>query len=57
MQAYQQGRYADAEALFKAVLEIDQKSLGPEHPKVGNSLNNIAEVYSALGRYASTGMP
>ena len=47
-----QGRYADAEPLFKRSLAIREKALGPDHPDVAQSLNNLAELYQAQGRYA-----
>ncbi len=28
-----------------------EKALGPEHPDVGTSLNNLAELYRAQGKY------
>ena len=46
-----QGRYAEADPLFKRALAIDEKALGPEHPDVGQSLNNLAAVYLYQGRY------
>ena len=45
-----QGRYGDAEPLFKRSLGIREKTLGPEHPGVAASLNNLAGLYSAQGR-------
>ena len=33
-------------------MAIREKALGPEHPDVGNSLNNLATLYYTLGRYA-----
>ncbi len=90
-----QGRYAEAEPLYKRALAIREKALGPDHPDVGTlaqqpgravpepraatprpsrstsarsrsarrrwapttpmsapSLNNLAELYRAQGRYA-----
>ena len=47
-----QGRYADAEPLYKRSLAIREKALGPDHPDVATSLNNLAELYRAQGRYA-----
>jgi tetratricopeptide (TPR) repeat protein len=29
-----------------------EKALGPEHPNVATSLNNLAALYKAQGRYA-----
>ncbi len=41
--AYQyHGRYADAEPLYERSLAILEKALGPEHPEVATSLNNLA---------------
>ena len=42
-----QGQYAKAEPLYQRSLAIREKALGPEHPDVANSLNNLAELYRA----------
>ncbi len=34
------------------VVSVEEKALGPEHPHVATSLNNLAELYRAQGRYA-----
>src|SRR5262249_30712138 len=47
-----QGRYAEAEPLYKRALAIGEKALGPEHPTVALSLNNLAALYNVQGRYA-----
>ena len=47
-----QGRYAEAEPLYKRSLAINEKALGPDHPDVALSLNNLAELYRAQSRYA-----
>ena len=47
-----QGRYADAEPLYKRALTIREKALGPDHPNVAVSLNNLAGLYQTQGRYA-----
>ena len=47
-----QGRYADAEPLYKRALAIREKALGPDHPDVATSLNNLAALYNDQGRYA-----
>ena len=44
-----QGRYADAEPLYKRALAISEKALGPDHPDVATSLNNLAVLYRAPG--------
>ncbi len=46
-----QGKYAEAEPLYKRALAIKEKALGPEHPRVAISLNNLAELYRAQDRY------
>ena len=35
-----------------AALGIHEKTLGPEHPSVGTSLNNLAGLYQSQGRSA-----
>jgi serine/threonine protein kinase/Tfp pilus assembly protein PilF len=45
-----QGRYVDAEALYREALDLRQASLGPMDAAVGSSLNNIAEVCRLTGR-------
>ena len=47
-----QGRYADAEPLYKRSLAIYEKALGPDHPDVARSLNDLALLYAKQGRYA-----
>ena len=52
IQLYIQGRYADAEPLYKRSLAIREKALGPDHLDVAQSLDNLAQVYREQGRYA-----
>ena len=41
-----QGRYAEAEPLYQAQPRASrEKALGPDHPDVGTSLNNLAVLY------------
>ncbi len=47
-----QGRYAEAEPLYKRALTNQEKALGPDHPYTATSLNNLAALYQAQGRYA-----
>ena len=47
-----QGRYADAESLYKRALAIREKALGPDNPDVSDSLDNLAAFYEAQGRFA-----
>ena len=47
-----QGRYTEAEPLYKRSLTIWEKALGPNHPNVALSLENIAALYRATNRAA-----
>ena len=47
-----QGQYAQAEPLYKRSLAIWEKALGPDHPDVATSLNNLAVLYHTQGQYA-----
>ena len=47
-----QGNYAEAAPLLQRSLAIREKALGPEHPDVATSLNNLAGLYQAQGNYA-----
>jgi len=40
-----QDQYAKAEPLYNRALAIREKALGPEHPDVATSLNNLAMLY------------
>jgi hypothetical protein len=43
-------QYAQAEPLYKRSLAIWEKALGPDHPDVATSLNNLAAPYRKTGR-------
>ncbi len=45
-----QGKYAEAKPLYKWMLAIWEKALGPEHPHVATSLENYAAVLRKTGR-------
>ncbi len=47
-----QGKYADAEPLYRRALAIGEKALGPEHPDVATSLENLGRLYRAQGKAA-----
>ena len=38
--------------LFQRALHIREQQLGPEHPDVASSLNNLANLYCEQGKYA-----
>ena len=46
-----QGRYTQAEPLFKRALEGRERVLGKEHLDTVASVNNLAALYKAQGRY------
>jgi CHAT domain-containing protein/Tfp pilus assembly protein PilF len=46
-----QGRYAEAVPIAKKVLQIYEKALGSDHPRVATSLTNLAFVLMRLGAY------
>ncbi|MDB9312253.1 CHAT domain-containing protein, partial [Spirulina sp. CS-785/01] len=45
-----QGRYAEAEPLYRQALEMRKRLLGQEHPDVATSLNNLAFLYQSQGQ-------
>jgi hypothetical protein len=47
---FRQGRYPEAEPLAKRALAIREKVLGPDHPDLAQSLNNLAMLYLADGQ-------
>src|ERR1039458_9785337 len=51
-QLEKEGRYSKAVPLAQRVLAIEERSLGPDHPDVAQSLNNLAGLYTNQGRYA-----
>ncbi len=51
LEAYQQARYAEAEKAWLLALK-EAENFGPEDPRLATSLNNLAELYRAQGKYA-----
>ena len=47
-----QGKYGEAEGLYKRALVIREKALGANHPDVAQTLNNLANVYWTQGKYS-----
>ncbi len=45
-----QGKYAEAEPLYKRSLAIREKALGPQHPDVAQSLENYAALLRNMNR-------
>ena len=52
-----QGQYPEAEPLHKRSLAIREKGLGPDHPDVAISLDNLAGLYHNQGKYAEAEPP
>ena len=50
-QLFEQGQYAAAIPLAERALAIFEKALGKDHADVANTLNNLAELYHAIGNY------
>src|SRR5437867_4263322 len=49
--AWREGKYSEAEELYKRALTIREQALGASHPDVGQTLHNLALVYQAQGKY------
>ena len=47
---YDQGQRRQAEPLYERALAIREKALGPNHPDVAESLNNLAVLYRDKGQ-------
>jgi tetratricopeptide (TPR) repeat protein len=52
LQLYNHGRYSEATSLAQRALVFLENALGPNHPDVAISLNNLAELYRVQNRYA-----
>ena len=50
-EAYRQGHYGDAEKSIKAALKKAER-FGPQDLRLGTTLNNLASLYEAQGKYA-----
>jgi tetratricopeptide (TPR) repeat protein len=48
---YQRGQYREAEPLWKSLLAICERVLGPEHPETLSTVNNLAALYHVQGKY------
>ena len=47
---YENAKYEEAEPLVERALQIDEASLGKDHPDVARDLNNLAQLYQATHR-------
>ena len=49
---YAQGKYAEAEPLYRDALKMNQRLFKGDHPDVETSLNNLAALLESQGKYA-----
>ena len=47
---YRTGQYARAVVVGKKALKVAEEIVGPDHPSVATTLNNLAALYRATGR-------
>jgi tetratricopeptide (TPR) repeat protein len=48
---YERAQYAEALPLFRRALTIIEKALGPNHPDMATSINNLAYLYDSQGKF------
>jgi tetratricopeptide (TPR) repeat protein len=46
-----QGKFAQAESFFQSALALREKALGPDHPNVAKTLDNLAEARKSRKEY------
>ena len=46
-----EGKYREADTLYRRALAIREKALGKNHPDVGSTLHDLADVNRTQGRY------
>ena len=52
MELHRQGKYERAVVVAQKALEVAESNVGPDHPNVATSLNNLAGLYDDQGEYA-----
>ncbi len=52
MELYRTGKYDRSVVVAKKALEVAEQNVGPDHPAVATSLNNLAFLYNTQGHYA-----
>ena len=53
VELYRTGQYARAVVVGKKALKVAEEIVGPDHPSVATSLNNLAGLYMTQGQYAA----
>jgi tetratricopeptide (TPR) repeat protein len=51
--AWREGKYSEAEGLYKRALAIREQALGTSHPDVARTLDNMAILYESRGESGS----
>jgi tetratricopeptide (TPR) repeat protein len=51
--AWREGKYSEAEGLYKRALTIREQALGTSHPDVARTLDNMAILYESRGESGS----
>lgn len=46
-----QGKYSEAEPIFRQALALSEKVLGTDHPNTLISMNNVALLLTSQGKY------
>ena len=54
MELYRTGNYDRAVIVAQKALQVAEQNVGPNHPHVATSLNNLALLYKTRGDYASS---
>src|SRR3990170_305178 len=49
---YQAGKYVEATSIAESALSLAEQRFGFDHPSLGASLNNLAQLYTKQARYA-----
>ena len=52
LKSYSQEQYPEAAESAKSALKVAEETFGPDHLNVATSLDNLALVYAAQGKYA-----
>ncbi len=53
VELYERGQYERAIPIAARVCDLTRQAYGQDHPDYAGSLNNLAEVYRAMGDYAA----
>ncbi len=51
MELYRAGKYDRAVLVAQKALQVAEQNVGPEHPDVAESLNNLAALYRTQGEF------